>query len=263
MYPLIELGPLRLSSGGLLLLAAAYLWTWRVARVARRQGGAALAAHAEACTLPALVGALLGGGLWFGLFSLDRYGPSPGLFVALRLADLAWPGALLGGTLVGWGWCRRRGADPRAMADAAALGLPLALAVASVGLLLSGDAFGVPTDLPWGVPLFGTQRHPTQIYSALAALLVGAALSAAQHVATSERPLAPGGLAARFLVLHGLSLLLIEALRADSLTIAAGLRVTQIAGLTLIITGLFWLRAMAAPGAPRTRLVERCDGQGD
>ncbi|MEI7771864.1 MAG: diacylglyceryl transferase, partial [Chloroflexales bacterium] len=89
MYPLIELGPLRLSSGGLLLLAATYLWTWRVARVVRRRGGAALAAHAEVCALPALLGALIGGRLWFGLFSLDRYGRAPELFVALRLADLA------------------------------------------------------------------------------------------------------------------------------------------------------------------------------
>jgi phosphatidylglycerol:prolipoprotein diacylglycerol transferase len=250
MFPLIELGPLRLSSGGLLLLAAAYLWTWRVTQVARRQGGAALAAHAEACTLPVLLGALVGGRLWFGLFSLDRYGRAPELFVALRLADLAWPGALLGGALVGWGWCRRRGTDPRAMADAAALGLPLALAVTGVGLLLSGDAFGLPTDLPWGVPLFGTQRHPTQLYGALAALLVGAALRAAEHSATSDHPLAPGGLAARFLVLHGLSLLLIEALRADSLTVAAGLRITQVAGLALMIAGLLWLRAMSVPTTP-------------
>jgi len=257
MYPLIELGPLRLSSGGLLLLAAAYLWAWRVARVARRRGGAALAAHAEACTLPALAGALVGGRLWFGLFSLSRYGPSPELFVALRLADLAWPGALLGGALVGWGWCRRRGADPWALADAAALGLPLALAVAGVGLLLSGDAFGLPTDLPWGVPLFGTQRHPTQLYGALAALLIGAALSAAEHSATDNRPLAPGGLAARFLVLHGLSLLLIEALRADSLTVAAGLRATQVAGLILMIAGLLWLRAMSTPTTPLTPVLTR------
>lgn len=250
MYPLIELGPLRLSSGGLLLLAAAYLWAWRVARVARRRGGAALAAHAEACALPALLGALLGGRLWFGLFSLDRYGPSPELFVSLRLADLAWPGALLGGALLGWAWCRWRGADTKALADAAALALPPALALAGVGLLLSGDAFGLPTDLPWGVPLFGTQRHPTQLYGALAALLVGVALSAAEHSATSYRPLAPGGLAARFLVLHGLSLLLIEALRADSLTVAAGLRVTQVAGLVLMIAGMLWIRAMSVPTTP-------------
>ena len=39
-----------------------------------------------------------------------------------------------------------------------------------LGLLLSGEAFGAPTSLPWGVPLFGAVRHPTQIYLALAAL---------------------------------------------------------------------------------------------
>ncbi len=242
MYPLLELGPLRLSSGGLLLVAAAYLWAWGFARAARRRGGAALAAHAEFCTLPALLGAVLGGRLWVGLLSLDRYGPAPELFLALRLADLAWPGALLGGALVGWGWCRRRGADPWALADAAALALPPALAVAGVGLLLSGEAFGVPTTLPWGVPLFGAQRHPTQLYGALAALLVGALLRRAEYSASDVRPLAPGILAAGFLILHGLSLLLLEALRADSLTLGAGVRATQVVALALMLVGLLKLR---------------------
>jgi phosphatidylglycerol:prolipoprotein diacylglycerol transferase len=136
------------------------------------------------------------------------------------------------------------------MADAAALALPLALAVAGVGLLLSGDAFGVPTTLPWGVPLFGTQRHPTQLYGALAALLVGVALSAAEHFASAKRPLAPGRLAAGFLALHGLSLLLIEALRADSLTLGDGVRATQIVGLALLLAGLHRLWAQPAPTMP-------------
>ncbi|KPV54953.1 hypothetical protein SE17_00645 [Kouleothrix aurantiaca] len=38
-------------------------------------------------------------------------------------------------------------------------------------MLLSGEAFGLPTSMPWGVPLFGTIRHPTQIYFALTALI--------------------------------------------------------------------------------------------
>ncbi len=250
MYPLITLGPLRLSSGGLLLLAAAYLWAWRVVQVARHRGGTTLAVHAKECTLPALFGAAIGGRLWAGLFSLDRYGPAPELFLAPQLTDLAWPGALLGGALVGWGCCRRRGANPWALADVAALSLPLALAVGGVGLLLSGEAFGLPTTLPWGVPLFGAVRHPTQLYGTLAALLIGALLSAAEYFASDDRPLAPGRLAARFLALHGLSLLLIEALRADSFTIADGVRATQIVGLALLLAGLHRLRARPAPTMP-------------
>lgn len=92
------------------------------------------------------------------------------MFLALRVSDFAWPGALLGGLLAGYVWCRRKGYDALKLADSAALTLPVVQAIASFGLLLSGEAFGVPTSLPWGVQLLGTVRHPTQIYLALAAL---------------------------------------------------------------------------------------------
>lgn len=258
MYPLIELGPLRLSSGGLALVLATYLWIWLFARVGRRRGGSSLAEHAAACALPAIVGATLGARLWFGLLSLDLYGAAPALFVALRLSDLAWPGALLGGALAGGLWGRRRGATLPALADAAALALPLPVAVGAAGLLLSGEAFGATTGLPWGVSLLGAVRHPTQIYYALAALLTGAALIAIERGARARgAPLAPGALAAALLVAHGLTLLLVEPFRADSLTLAGGLRAAQLFGLALMLVGLWWLRAApvgppAGPGAPVT-----------
>lgn len=47
-------------------------------------------------------------------------------------------------------------------------------------------------------------------------------------------------------MLHGLSLLLIETLRADSLTLIGGVRASQVAGLGLMLLGLRWLRATTA-----------------
>lgn len=240
MYPLFELGPLRLSSGGLLLVAAAYLWGWLFERTARRRGGEALGAHAAAVTVPSLIAAALGGRLWYGLLSLELYGATPGLFLAPRLAELAWPGALLGGAAAGWFWARQRGAPVAALADAAALALPPALALAALGMLLSGEAFGTPTSLPWAVPLFGALRHPTQLYYAMTALLAWLWLQRA-----ASAPLPAGAHAARLLVANGLTMLLIEALRADALTLAGGLRATQIFGLAILLGGLWWLRPRA------------------
>lgn len=238
MYPLLEIGPLRLSSGGLLLVAAAYLWGWLFERVARRRGGDDLAAHAAACAVPALIAAALGGRLWYGLLSLELYGAAPGLFLAPRLAELAWPGALLAGGAAGWLWARRRGAPVAALADAAALALPPALALAALGMLLSGEAFGAPTRLPWAVPLFGVMRHPTQLYYVLAALAAWLWL----RRAPAETELPAGTLAARLLVANGLAMLLVEALRADALTLAGGVRATQFFGLAALLLGLWRLR---------------------
>jgi prolipoprotein diacylglyceryltransferase len=182
-----------------------------------------------------LLGAVVGARLWYGLFNLDLYGRNPGLFLALRVSDFAWPGALLGGLLAGSVWCRRKGFDVLKLADSAALTLPLVQTIASVGLLLSGEAFGVPTSLPWGVPLFGAVRHPTQIYFALAAL---SSLLVVWRL--SRRTLPEGALAVVYLGLQGLMLLLIEALRADSLLLPGGIRAAQVFGLALLLYALSW-----------------------
>ena len=109
-----------------------------------------------------------------------------------------------------------------------------------MGLLLSGEAFGVPTDLPWGITLFGATRHPTQLYFALAALL---SLGVLWRVAR-RRPLR-GTLTAAYLGLQGMTLLLVEALRADSLLLPAGVRAGQVFGLVLVLLALIWMRRQA------------------
>jgi phosphatidylglycerol---prolipoprotein diacylglyceryl transferase len=240
MYPLISLGPFNLSSSGLLLLIALVVGSPLIERIARRWGEASLADQAGRLMLPVLIGAALGGRLWYGLFNWDLYGPNPQLFIALRIAEFAWPGALLGGTLAGWLWCRRHGFAAAPLADAFALGLPIVQAIAAFGMLLSGEAFGYPTALPWAIPLFGAMRHPTQLYFVLAALLSAGAL-----FALARRNPPPGTLFVAYLALQGLAWLVLEPFRADSLLLPFGLRVAQLLGLGLVLGGMWWMRGRA------------------
>ncbi|MFL5802676.1 MAG: prolipoprotein diacylglyceryl transferase [Roseiflexaceae bacterium] len=235
MYPLVQIGPLRLSSGGLLLLVSIIVGGLFIVRVAQARGGAQLARQVDQCFYPVLIGAGIGARLWYGLFNLDLYSRNPGMFIVLRVSDFAWPGALLGGLLAGYVWCRRNGFDELKLVDSAALTLPAVQMIASVGLLLSGEAFGVPTSLPWAVPLFGAMRHPTQIYFALAAL---SSLIALWWL--SRRLLPVGALFTFCLGLQGLTSLLVEALRADSLVLPGGIRAAQVFGLALLLYTLTW-----------------------
>lgn len=250
MYPLLPIGPFRLSSGGLLLLVAVLLGNWLLARITRTRGGAPLAEQADQVFYPTLIGAVLGARLWYGLFNLDLYGRTPSLFWALRVSDFAWPGALLGGSLLAYGWCRWRNVDWIALADSAALALPVPQALASVGLLLSGEAFGAPAALPWSIPLFGTLRHPTQIYYVLAALF---SLCVLLWVARRDPP--KGTIFAIAVGLQGCTLLIIEAWRADSLVLPGGLRAAQVVGLAFMLLALLWLRQYVAP-AEQTHPLE-------
>ncbi len=225
MYPLLQVGPFRLSTGGLLLLMAVILGTWLLGRIAHARGGATLALEAERCLYPTLLGAVVAGRLWYGLF------------LALRVGDLAFPGGLLGGALTAYLWCQRHSVRTLTLADSAALTLPLAQAIGSMGLFFSGEAFGMSTRLPWDIALFGTTRHPTQIYYALAALL---SLGALHWLARRHPP--EGTLMASYLGLQGLTLLLVEALRADSMQLPYGIRAAQVLGLALQLVALRWLR---------------------
>lgn len=237
MYPLLQVGPFSLSTGGLFLLVAALSASWLANRTAYQRSGAELVSQVEATVLPAALGALIGGRLWYGMFNWDLYGANPALFVALRIADLSWPGGLLGGMAAAWLWARMRSYDLSSLADMAALSLPPAHMIASVGLLLSGEALGVVTDLPWGIALFGAVRHPTQLYYALAALASwGVLLWWARYEQVR------GVLPALYLGMQGLTLLLIEPLRADSLLLPEGVRAAQVLGLALLLVALVVLR---------------------
>lgn len=237
MYPLVQLGPLRLSTGGLVLLLAVFVGTWLAGHMAVRRGGVALAAQVERCFYPIMIAAVLGGRLWYGLLNLDLFGRQPSQFWALSFGNWAWPGALLGGTLVGWLWCRRRGLPTLAIADSVVLALPFATALGYIGMLLSGEVFGVPTTLPWGIVLFGVVRHPTQLYFAFAALGSGIMLWQ-----LSRHTWPPGGMAALSAALQGFMLIVIEIFRADSLVLPGGIRAAQVFGLVLVLCSIVWAR---------------------
>jgi phosphatidylglycerol:prolipoprotein diacylglycerol transferase len=87
----------------------------------------------------------------------------------LLLGGRTWLGALLGGYL-GVELAKRPLGITRSTGDGFALALPLGEAVGRLGCFFAGCCYGLPTTLPWAVWQHGAWRHPTQLYSAAAAL---------------------------------------------------------------------------------------------
>ncbi|RME86995.1 MAG: hypothetical protein D6770_10510 [Anaerolineae bacterium] len=252
MFPTLQIGPLAIQTPGLILLLAFYVGltlSERFLRSVSASSGPEAGRGLEGLFPPpealyalvtdALLAGVVGGRLIYvarypqaflqnplSLFSLN-----PGLF------DL-W-GGLAVAAVVALIYGQRKGLAFWPTLDA----LTPFFATLAVGIALahlaSGGAFGKPTDLPWGVELWGARRHPSQVYEAVAALgILG-------YVWWWGRGVAPSGvLFLRFVALTAGARLFLEAFRGDSILLAGGLRLAQVLAwlvLAIALAGLEYL----------------------
>jgi phosphatidylglycerol:prolipoprotein diacylglycerol transferase len=94
-----------------------------------------------------------------------------------------------------------------------------------VANLAAGSGFGSPTELPWGIHLWGAFRHPSQVYETFLASLI---LLVIHFIDRAKGELKPGNLFLIFISLSSLSRLFLEAFRGDSIIIGDGFRQAQI-----------------------------------
>jgi len=107
----------------------------------------------------------------------------------------------------------------------------LAVLAVTLGLahFASGDAFGQPTGVAWGIELWGAKRHPTQVYETQAALLVAAAVWPGSRI--SSLAVQPGRDGLRFWAFLGLSAaarIFLETFRGDSILLLGSFRQAQV-----------------------------------
>jgi phosphatidylglycerol:prolipoprotein diacylglycerol transferase len=176
---LVALGPVAIRWSGVLALlglAVGLGLTLRTARATGIPGERVL--DAAAWSIPVGV---LGARALHALGEWEYYLTRPADIWPVTLSGLSLWGGLVGGALVGARVLRRDPLLRARIADAAAPGLALGIAIGRVGSFLDGAGQGLPTDLPWGtrytnelsaVPDFGVPRHPAQVYEGAVALVV-------------------------------------------------------------------------------------------
>lgn len=72
-------------------------------------------------------------------------------------------GGVAGGALGAWIACRRMGVPFLLVADAAAVGIPLAQAVGRLGNWFNNELYGSETDLPWGLEIYRMVNYRAQV----------------------------------------------------------------------------------------------------
>ena len=180
-----------------------------------------------------ILGSIIGGRILYALKYFSVFTQRPPSLFSLN-PDLFDPiGALMVALLVGFVYGQRNGLALWRTLDA----LTPLFATLAIGLSLAhcaaGTAFGSPTDLPWGVDLWGATRHPSQVYELIASFLIFALI----WFRKTDSP--PGIAFLTFAALTAGSRLLLEAFRGDSTLIFGGLRLAQIVAWVVLAIALF------------------------
>lgn len=193
------------------------------------------------------VGVWVAGGGFVGarlLHVVDRwsqYSDDPLGIVAFQRGGLAIEGALVGGLVAGVLAARLNRIPVLPLADAVAPGAILGQAIGRLGCLVTGDALGGPTSLPWGVAYtnsgsmakeLGVPYQPVFAYEALWDVLVLAALWRLRLRFTR-----PGALFGTYLMLYAVGKFGVTFLRDERVWLA-GLQQAHLLALVLFAVGL-------------------------
>ena len=235
------IGALSIRWYGVMVVTAIVLLTTWSAHFARKAGYSSDFVFRAA--LWAIPFGIIGAKVVHVVDSLGYYVTRPGEI--LNPAGLAIFGAILGGILGLWIYCRVQRRPFAPLADAIAPGIILAQAIGRVGCTINGCCHGKPTTLPWAVtwthpntyaPL-GVAIHPTQVYELLWDLLVFAVL----WWLLRGRLKSPGSLFAAYLALYSLGSFLIRFLRGDVNNFAGMFNEGQIISLVLFMVATSFL----------------------
>jgi prolipoprotein diacylglyceryltransferase len=221
MLPVLNVGPLAIQFPGLVLIAGLWLGLSLAERYASRRGVQASALYN--LVFVALIAGVIGARLAYVARYPEAFRGNPLSLVSLNPGLLDIWGGLAVGVIAALVYGQRKGLALWTTLDA----LTPALAALAIALhlshLASGAAFGAPTDLPWGIELWGARRHPAQIYATL-----GASLILAYLWPSRKRAWVPGVYFLTFLALSAAARLFLEAFRGDSALLPNGFRAAQV-----------------------------------
>jgi phosphatidylglycerol---prolipoprotein diacylglyceryl transferase len=175
-------GPWTLHTYGVLLALAFLAGLWVASWQARKAG--VDPSRITDMAVYVLIAGLVGAKLLLVLVEFDFYRKNPGEIWSVVQSGGVFYGGLLGALPVAWWYARKHRLDGWKTADILAPGVVIGQSIGRLGCFAAGCCHGRPADVPWavtfrdayaaravGTPL-DTPLHPTQLYEALATLIV-------------------------------------------------------------------------------------------
>ncbi|MFS8541930.1 MAG: prolipoprotein diacylglyceryl transferase [Tissierellales bacterium] len=183
----------------------------------------------------AIPAAVIGARAYYVIFSWDYYKDNPIQILNFRGGGLAIHGAIIAAVITAVIFTRRRNLDFWQIADIAAPSLALGQSIGRWGNFINQEAYGIPTDLPWGIMVNGVKVHPTFLYESIGDFLIFLFLIWYRK----KKVKISGEVFLLYIVLYSTVRFFVEGLRIDSLMLGP-IRVAQLVSVVSIIIGLVY-----------------------
>ncbi len=257
-----QLGPFPLRAYALGIIVGALLAIWiGDRRLVARGGRPGFIADMAIWAIPA---GIVGARIYHVITDPQLYfgkGRDPVEALYIWQGGLGIWGAIAGGGLAAWWYCRRHDVPFLRVADALAPGLLVAQAVGRIGNYFNSELFGKPTELPWALEIAPQYRpsgfeqfatfHPTFLYEMLWNLAAAALI-----VLVDRRVRLTGGRAfALYVMLYTAGRFWIEQLRIDTVNELGPFRLnvwTSMVVFALALAYFLWSRRRDAARAPES-----------
>lgn len=205
-----------------------------------------------------IIGGLLGARIYEIFLEWPYYSQNPLSGFKIWQGGLAIHGAIIGGLITVWLFARKRQFNFWFLGSIIVPGLALGQAIGRFGNYFNQELFGMPTKMPWGIPIDPLNRplqyigekffHPTFIYESIGNLLIFLILIAI-HVIILKKQQANNlqknyhpdfiKLTAIYLILYSLLRFFLEFIRSDQTPKLYGWRWPQIISLIIILFAVF------------------------
>ena len=277
MHPiLVQLGPVTIRYYGLMYVIAITLGLFILSREVKRKKMMCGASGKLVSTddlldllLWMVPAAIIGARIYYVAFQWGYYGSHPADIVKIWQGGLAIHGGVIGGTLAVFLFTRRKQIRFWSLTDSISLSLILGQAIGRIGNLMNGDAYGIPTTLPWGIHFPasspagmaypGQATHPSMIYEMILNLLIFALLWRLR-----KRGYKDGFLTSLYFILYSIDRSIVSFTRGDSLWLGS-IRAAHVISAILVASFLILIlsRHLYKRTTPETPPPDRSDAQED
>jgi len=191
-----------------------------------------------------LIGGVLCARLYYVIFNFNYFINNPlEIFMTWR-GGLSIHGVIIGGILITYFYTKVHKLRLLKYTDLFAYGLILAQAIGRWGNFFNSEAFGTPTNLPWGVYIPAQYRpqefinfqyfHPAFLYESLWNLIVFAVLILLVRRFFGDKT---GAITFAYFMLYSLGRFFIEGMRSDNIYSVFGFHIAQFVSLIMFFAG--------------------------